>query len=127
MVAMNTLSQKGKFVTMGKILGVASRVGGDMLLEGESDELAGEGCLRRHVMPAGDFGHIDDLPDAIRDIFMWLCQDVAATKSAGEIINHVGKQYAGIEFGVGLPGDTGVEMLISCLQKGWDIQMSPDA
>src|SRR4051812_47210191 len=30
------------------------------------------------IMPAHDFGHIDVLPDDIRDIFMWLCQDVAA-------------------------------------------------
>ncbi len=29
-------------------------------------------------MSAGDFGHLDALPDDIRDIFMWLCQDVAA-------------------------------------------------
>ena len=29
-------------------------------------------------MPTGDFGHLDVLPDQIRDIFMWLCQDVAS-------------------------------------------------
>jgi hypothetical protein len=29
-------------------------------------------------MPVGDFGHLDILPDDVRDTFMWLCQDVAA-------------------------------------------------
>jgi hypothetical protein len=29
-------------------------------------------------MATGNFGHIESLPDEIRDIFMWLCQDVAA-------------------------------------------------
>ncbi|MFO0892067.1 MAG: hypothetical protein U0790_23385 [Isosphaeraceae bacterium] len=29
-------------------------------------------------MAEGDFGHLDVLPDDVRDIFMWLCQDVAS-------------------------------------------------
>jgi hypothetical protein len=28
-------------------------------------------------MPVDNFGHVDALPDGIRDIFMWLCQDMA--------------------------------------------------
>ncbi len=31
-------------------------------------------------MAAGAFGHIDALPDDIRDVFMWLCQDVVSLR-----------------------------------------------